>query len=456
MTDQKRAEAETLFYRGSHCMEAGDSAGAETCFREAVRIDPEFAEAYANLGLLSEGRDVVAAEQYYWRSIELNPAYPQTHLNLGVLLANQKRFAEAELAYSQAIVLAPDSPAGWSNLGVLYACSKREEEAEQCYRNAIALDASYRNAQYNLSYLLLRQGRFDEGWQCLQARPWLPELAKHLSCPRWQGESLSGKSVLIVYEAGHGDMIQFGRYAAVLKARGAQAVTLVCHPALKTLFGGLDGVDAIFALDEQVPVAGYDYWTMPMSIPSYCDTRLDTLPARIPYLQAPKKSIEKWAALLPRGKRRVGLVWKGNPRFENDADRSLPSLDVLAPLWAVTGIDFISLQKGSGEEEAMRPPSGMPLVHIGSQLEDFADAAGAVMNLDLVICVDTAMAHLAGALGKPCWVLLSDYKTDWRWLKDRTDSPWYPGKMRLFRQRLLGEWGPAIAEMTEALKQMER
>jgi hypothetical protein len=171
-------------------------------------------------------------------------------------------------------------------------------------------------------------------------------------------------------------------------------------------------------------------------------------------LRPPKEYIEKWTALLPRGKRRVGLVWKGNPRFENDADRSLPSLDTLSPLWAVAGIDFISLQKGAGEEEAMHSRASMPLVNIGSQMEDFADAAGAVTNLDLVICVDTAIAHLAGALGKPCWVLLPDYKTDWRWLKERTDSPWYPGNIRLFRQNRMGDWKPVIAEVVDALKQI--
>lgn len=454
MSEQKRAEAETLFFLGTSRMESGDAGGAESCFRQAVQLDPGFAEAYANLGLLAERHDALAAEGHYRHSIELDPSYPQMHLNLGVLLASQKRFAEAELCYAQAIVRAPESPAGWSNLGVLYACTKREAEAEKCYRTAISLDSSYRNAIFNLSYLLLRQGRFEEGWQCLQARSWQPELASRISCPRWQGEVLAGKSILIIYEAGHGDMIQFCRYAAVLKKQGAKVITLVCHPALKTLFACLDSVDILHGLDEAVPVSGYDYWTLPLSIPCYCNTRLDNIPAQIPYLRAPEERIAKWAARLPQGKLRVGLVWKGNPHFENDADRSLPSLDVLSPLWGVAGVDFISLQKGAGEEEAMHP--SMPLVYIGSQLEDFADAAGAVMNLDLVICVDTAIAHLAGALGKPCWVLLPDYKTDWRWLKERTDSPWYPGNMRLFRQNRMGDWKPVIAEVVDALKQMGR
>ena len=454
MTDTEFSEAEVLFFQGTRCMEAGDIAGAEACFRLAVQIAPDFAEAYANLGFLLEGKhDAEAAEIFYRRSIGLNPAYSETHLNLGALLASQKRFGEAEAAYRQAIALSPDSPAGWSDLGVLYACMKREAEAEQCYRTALSLDDSYAKARFNMSYLLLRQGRFEEGWRCLEARNWYTALTDRFACSRWQGEALAGKSILISCEAGHGDMIQFCRYAAELKAQGAASVSLICHPALKTLFAAVDGVDSIISLDEQIPSSGWDFWTPPLSIPYHRKTRLDSIPAKIPYLQASSGLIEKWAELLPRSGLRVGLVWKGSTRFENDADRSLPSIDELAPLGNVADISFISLQKGAGEEEAMHPPDGLRLTHIGSQLTDFADTAAAVMNLDLVICVDTAVAHLAGALGKPCWVLLPDYKTDWRWLTGRTDSPWYPGVMRLFRQPAMGDWHSVVAGVAAALEE---
>jgi hypothetical protein len=309
-------------------------------------------------------------------------------------------------------------------------------------------------ARYNLSYLLLRQGRFEEGWYCLEARNWYTAWAAKLQCPRWQGESLVGKSVLIGYEPGHGDLIQYCRYAAVLKAQGATEITLICHPALKELFASVEGVDAFFSFDDQMPLSGRDFWTPPLSIPYYCKTRLDSIPAKIPYLHAPENRIKHWAALLPEDGLRVGLVWRGNPLFENDADRSLPSLEVLAPLGAVNGVSFISLQKGAGEDEAMHPPAGLQLIHIGSQLKDFADTAAVIVNLDLVICVDTAVAHLTGALGKPCWVLLPEYKTDWRWLTERTDSPWYPGTMRLFRQTTAGDWSTVVDEVTAALKML--
>lgn len=432
-------------------METGDVAGAEACFRQAVQISPDFAEGYANLGLLLDKRGASeSAEACYRRSIELNAGHSETHLNLGVLLANQKRFTEALAAYQQAIALKPHAPHAWSNLGALYACTKRETEAERCHRTAIFLDGSYNTARFNLSYLLLRQGRFEEGWSCLEARKGCATLFPNLSVPRWQGEALAGKSILIDYEAGHGDMIQFCRYAAVLKAQGTASVTLICHPSLKTLLATLESVDTVIAFDEPIPSSEWNFWTPLLSLPYCCRTRLESIPAAIPYLHAPADRIEKWTPLLPKNGLRVGLAWKGNPLFENDADRSLPSIDVLAPLWSVAGVTFISLQKGEGEYETA--PGGLQLIRLGPKLTDFADTAAVVAGLDLVICVDTAMAHLAGALGKPCWILLPEYKTDWRWLTDRTDTPWYPKVMQLYRQS--GDWSSVIARIVHDLEQL--
>jgi Flp pilus assembly protein TadD len=452
MTELSSPSAETLFFEGNRHMAAGDGARAELCFRAALQLAPDLAEVHANLGFLLDERGAGAeAQACYLRAIEINPALSQVHLNFGTLLASHKRLDEAQAAYTQAILLEPASPVGWSNLGGLYAGMKRDAEAEVCCRQALALDERYAKARFNLAYVLLRQGRFEEGWQCLESRDWYGALQDHLDCPRWRGESLQGKSLFIGFEAGYGDMIQFGRYAAVLKSQGAARITLLCHPPLKNLFSTLGGVDEVIGFDEAVPATGWDCWTPLMSIPLYCQTRLDTIPAAIPYLQASAARIEHWRARLPVAGIRVGMVWKGNPRFENDADRSLPGLEVLAPLWQVAGVHFISLQKGAGEDEAMHPPDGLPLLHVGSQIEDFADSAAILANIDLMICVDTAVAHLAGALGKPCWLLLPAYKTDWRWLEGRTDSPWYPGEMRLFRQSVAGNWRPVVAEVTAAL-----
>jgi Flp pilus assembly protein TadD len=447
------ADPEALFRDGNRHLEAGDVRQAEARFREALRLAPDFAAAWSNLGYLLDQRgEPKEAEACYRRALALDPLQAQTHLNLGALLASQNRFPAAEVAYSQALLADPRATAAWSNLGVLYACLKREDEAEQCYRQALELDPDHARARFNLSYLLLRQGRFDEGWACFEARDWHAPLAAPMTRPRWRGEALAGKSLLILHEGGHGDMIQFSRYVPALKARGAASITLLCHPALKTLFATLEGVDEVVAFDQAFPAEEWDYWIPLLSLPSLAKTRLETIPAAIPYLRPDAERVARWSAFLPREGVRVGLIWKGNPRHENDADRSLPALELLAPLGTVPGVSFVSLQKGAGESEAARPPEGLRLVDLGSRMTDFADAAAIMAGLDLVISVDTAMAHLAGALGKPCWLLLPDFKTDWRWLKERTDSPWYPGTLRLFRQKTRGDWTTVIAEARAALE----
>lgn len=447
-----RSAAESLFHEGNDLMAAGEFSRAEERFRESVAADPDFAEAHANIGYLLDRRgDFAGAEAAYIKSISLNPNYQEVYLNLGALLAARKRFEEAGAAYGAAVTLNPESAAAWSNIGVLFACTKREEIAEICYRKALAIDEKYAKASFNLSYLLLRQGRFAEGWRRLEARGWYERMEKHFTMPRWRGEPLSGRSVIICFEAGLGDMIQFCRYAAVLKERGAASVALVCHPPLKRLFESLSAVDKLYSYDEDVPASGWDFWTPPLSIPCHCETRADSIPADIPYLSARPDLIEKWKAALPEGRARVGLVWKGNPKFENDADRSLGSLELLKPFGAVPNVSFVSLQKGAGEDEALNPPEGLKITHLGRALGDFADTAAVIAGLDLVICVDTAVAHLAGSLGKPCWVMLPDYVADWRWLDGRSDSPWYPA-MRLFRQAKAGEWNDVVASIASALE----
>ena len=451
---QRRIEAAALFFSGNLRAQEGDSKEAQACFLQALELAPDFVEAHANLGLVLDGcGDFAGAEACYRNALRLAPERSQVHLNLGTLLAAQDRLDEAQAAYAEAIRCDPNSSAAWSNLGVLYIGRKQELDAEVCLKKALELDPENARARFNLSYLALRQGRFDQGWSYLEARDWYRGLEGYFSYPRWRGEALQGKSLLISYEAGHGDMIQFCRYAQVLKAQGAGHITLVCHPALKTLLQTLQGVDQVMAFDEDVPRSGCDYWTPLMSLPFHQQTRADSIPADIPYLHPRVDLVRHWDALLPPGKLRVGLVWKGNPKFDHDADRSLPSLDLLAPLWQVPDVSFVSLQKGAGEQEAQQPPGGLPILHLGSQLGDFADAAAIVSNLDLMICVDTAMAHLAGALGKPCWLLLADHMPDWRWLSQGSQSSWYPLGMRIFRQPRRADWASVVQQLVPALRE---
>lgn len=437
-------------------MQSGDLHGAEQCFRQAIAMQPGFGEALANLGhLRSKAGDTQAAESFYRQALAARPALEEAYLMLGVLLMNQKRFSESEQLYRYYLQHNPQSPAAWSNLGVLLACLKRETEAEQCYRTALSMDNNFKKASFNLSYILLRQERWEEGWRCLEDRWPYPVLAGHFTCPRWCGEVLQDKSIIIGFEMGHGDMIFYCRYISELKKRGASRISLICHPGLTQLFKTLSGVDEVFSFNDVVPASGWDYWTPPMSLPHYCQTSAGNFPTPIPYLHAEAAKIAYWKNVLPNDGLRVGLVWKGLALFENDADRSIQSLKVLEPLGAVAGVHFISLQKGQGEDEALNPPAGLALQALGAQLNDFADTAAVIRCLDLVISVDTAVAHLAGAMGVPCWLLLPDYRPDWRWLTERTDTPWYPQQMRLFRQSTEGGWASVIDMVSAALEEWQ-
>jgi Flp pilus assembly protein TadD len=442
------SDPQQAYLDGNHRMAAGDLAGAEDSFMQVLLLEPLHGAARANLGYLKERQGALAeAEFHYLQAIALMPDHAQLYQNLGVLLLKTRRFGDSEAAMRTAVELEPESSSAWSQLGVLLACVKREQEAEQCYLRALSLDPGHARARFNLAYVLLRQGRLAEGWPLLEARWQFDDLAHAFHCPHWDGEPLQGKSLVIALEAGQGDMIQFCRYAALLKARGAARIAVVCHPALRRLFTTLTGIDEVYAFDGAVPVEGWDYWTHPMRLPALFGTELASIPSSIPYLLAEPELLRHWHGLLPQQGLRVGLAWKGNPDFENDADRSLPSLSTLAPLGGAPA-HFVSLQKGPGEEEA--PPAGMTLHAIGPQLRDFADTAAVIANLDLVISVDTAVAHLAGALGKPCWLLLPDYRCDWRWMTERSDTPWYPS-MRLFRQSGAGDWTAVIDAVRRAL-----
>jgi tetratricopeptide (TPR) repeat protein len=446
---------ELLFAQAVQLMSDGEAAGAEIAFRNTLQLAPQLMEAHVNLGLLlCQRASFDEAEHHYRAAIALAPQRIEALIHFGAMLAGQKRFTEAEIVYRQALAIDAQSAEALSNLGVLLACVKREGEAEECYRSALAIAPDYRNAHFNLAYLLLRQGRFEEGWAAFESRDWYARLENHFAFPRWQGQELKGKTLMIGFEGGHGDLIQFCRYASMAKELGAVGIAIVCQPALKALFTRLAGVDEVIALDEYVPVLGWDYWTPALSFPLILRTRLDSIPADLPYLHADRIKIARFAHLtaVDRRQLRIGLAWKGNPRFENDSDRSLASLDMLAPLGEIRDARFFSLQKGPGEDEARRPGQSLAITDLSPHIGDFDDTAALIMNLDLVISVDTAVAHLAGALGKPCWVLLPAYKTDWRWLTERDDTPWYPHTMRLFRQTEAGDWTGVIAAVSAALR----
>jgi ADP-heptose:LPS heptosyltransferase len=266
--------------------------------------------------------------------------------------------------------------------------------------------------------------------------------------PQWDGAPAKGKTILLFGEQGAGDMIQFVRYAPMVAERCARTV-LVCGPDLKTLLKGVNGVSEVVDYDEQPP--RFDQHVPLMSLPKLFKTDLDSIPAPIPYLSADPAKVEHWRLRLGgRPGRKIGLAWAGRITHPNDRNRSM-SLAQLAPLAAVKNVQWISLQKGPAEAEARTPQAGLEITDVSSELTDYSDTAALIANLDLVISVDTSVVHVAGAMGKPVWVLLP-FIPDWRWLLDRPDSPWYP-TMRLFRQRAVGDWEPVVQGIAEKLKQ---
>jgi Tfp pilus assembly protein PilF len=452
---QGRAAAEALFYAATERLSAGDAAQAQRLYRQALQADPALAEAHANLAYLEElAGEAEQALDHYRQALALNPDLAQVLVNYGALLASQQCLDAAESAYRRALLLDASLVSAWSNLGALLGAQGRDAEAEHTLRQALALDPQHRSARINLAYVLLRQGRWHEGWPYLEARDWYGALQGRLTCPLWQGEALAGRSILVTFEAGHGDVIHFSRYVAWLKDAGAVRVDLLCQPGLCRLMTRLPGVDRVMTFDAPWPTDDWDYWVPLLSLPGRFQTRVDHLPATIPYLFADDAAVARWRERLPvrDGALRVGLAWKGNPRLENDAQRSLPNVQLLRPLWDVPGVRFFSLQKAAGEDELAREAHAQPMAALGPEVQDFADTAAVLRNLDLVITVDTALAHLAGALGTPCWVLLPAYLPDWRWLQQRTDSPWYPGVMRLFRQERVGDWVTPICHVQAALR----
>jgi Flp pilus assembly protein TadD len=471
----------------------GRAADAETRYRAALRLRPDFAEAHGNLGIVlaAQGR-VVEAEASYREALRLAPAKRDALNNLGVLLSDAGRWTEAEGYLREAVRLDPDAADSYRNLGAVLTGLRRADEAEPVLRLAVRLgpdsadahfnlaaalhdlrrlgeaDASYREAlrlapdfaeaHTNRAYALLLAGRLREGWSEYEWRWRTRHLgggARGFSAPQWTGEPLEGRTLLLHAEQGLGDTLQFCRYAGLIE-HGRGRIVLEVQKPLKRLVRGLPGEIEVIARGEPPPP--FDLHLPLLSLPGVFATALETIPAKIPYLAADPDAAGRWRERLSGlPGRRVGLVWAGEARtgFPElaavDARRSV-ALAALAPLAEVADIGFVSLQKGPAAAQAAAPPPGMRLADHTEELEDFADTAALVDALDLVISVDTSVAHLAGAMGKPVW-LLNRHDTCWRWLLGRDDSPWYPS-LRLFRQPAPGDWASVMRAARDAL--MER
>jgi tetratricopeptide (TPR) repeat protein len=435
----------------------GRPAEAVEVLEELLHRAPGLADAYVNLGvaLRKLGRDDEAIATYR-RGLELSPGSAALLSNLGSALDQQGRGVEAVDCYRQAIARQPDFIDAHVNLSVALRDLNRLDEAVAAAREAIRLKPDSAEAHTNLGHARLLQGDLPEGFAEYEWRfriPDFPSPSRSFPVPAWDGGPLDGLSLLVHDEQGVGDGINFLRYIPLLRARGARVI-VECNTQLLRLFRSAPGIDTV--VGRFSPLPAFDRHISLLSVPYRMGTRLDSVPADIPYLRAEPELLERWgdrlgqAGRVGNGPLRVGLVWAGSPGHRNDRNRSL-ALSALAPLGRVPGVRLYSVQKGPAAAQLATPVPGLDIFDLADGIEDFADTAAIVSHLDLVVTVDTSVAHLAGALGRPVWVMLP-FAPDWRWLMEREDSPWYP-TMRLFRQPAPGAWEPVVARVAEALAQ---
>ena len=463
--------------------EMGKKAEALACWQETIRLDPNHPETHFKIAIaLAEDKKLDEAAHHYERVLQLRPHHAGASNNLGLLRVEQGRPGEAVVLIEHALRVQPEFVDAYNNLGLALADLGRGEEAITCYREALRRRPTYAEVYNNHGTALAALGRTEEALACyaqaLRLRPGYPEARWHQALtwltqgdmtrgwpeyewrwkrkrarprrfrePLWDGGNLEGKTILLWCEQGLGDSLQFIRYAPMVKARGGN-VLVECPDKLLALFFASPGlhIDQLVAQQSQLPP--FDLQIPLLSLPGIFGTRLHSVPAEVPYLATDEERVTEWRDELTGtagDKFRIGIVWQGNPKHRWDRHRSF-SLEYFQPLAGMPSVQLYSLQKGVPAEDLAHFSRRHGLIDLSARLEDFTDTAAAMRNLDLVITCDSAPAHLAGALGVPVWIALSSM-SDWRWLSQREDSPWYP-TLRLFRQKRQGDWDDVFGRIT--------
>jgi tetratricopeptide (TPR) repeat protein len=419
-------------------------------FDAALKVQPNYAEALSNRGLvLHELKRFEEALACYESALKVRPDYAEALSNCGTTLRELQWFEDALACFDRALKMRPDFAEALSIRGLVLLDLERFEEALASYDRAIKVKPEFAEAHYNQALCCLLTGDFDRGWAKNEWRWQTEQLMKanrDFTQPLWLGSGeFAGKTVLLHWEQGFGDMIQFCRYVPLVAQRAARVILEVPGP-LHELMGTLTGSAQIVSRGEPLPQ--FDLHCPLLSLPLAFSTRLENIPAAMCYLRATPSAVRSWNARLgPRKRFSVGLVRCGRPEHKNDHNRSL-KLSTLLPLLECDA-SFVSLQREVRPCDTGVLKDRTDLLHFGDELSNFSDTAALISNLDLVISVDTSVAHLAGALGKPVWILLP-YVPDWRWLLDREDSPWYP-TARLFRQNRARTWDDVIIRVRDAL-----
>lgn len=448
--DIKHIELQQLFTEGSTLLQAGKAEQALSCFQRAQQIDSSNPTLHLYCGAtLHDLQRFAEAVESYEKSLKISPCMGETHNNLGNSLIALGRFDAAADSFSKAVTFLPSSPVPLAARATALQALGKIAEAEADCRSALSIAPDFAPAHWNLALNLLLQGRYIEGWSEYEWRWKKPDFTspcRHTDIPVWDGSPLHGRTILLHAEQGFGDAIQFVRYVSSVVERGG-SVIVECHPELVHLIQSMDGIRSIVPFGGALPHISYQVPLL--SLPHIFGTTVQTIPLPDSYLSVPTGYREKWLQLMPEVTAgiRVGIVWAG--KSFPDPLRSCCLVD-FAPFQAIKNATFYSLQIGGKAEQADLPD--FPLIDLTEQIRNFADTAALIGQLDLVISIDTAVAHLAGALGKPVWLLLP-FAPDWRWMRGQSDSPWY-STMCLFRQEMPGAWGKVISTIASNLARL--
>jgi hypothetical protein len=434
---------------------AGRLVEAEASYRRAIALQPGHARAYNNLGgVLHMRGDLDGALAAYRRALDLEPDLAQANQNSASILRDAGTLERAAEGYRRQTLANPRDALAFNDLGNTLRELGRHAEALAAYAQALAIDPQLAEAHFSRAFVLLLQGEYAEGWREYEWRWRIPAFnapARRFAAPIWDGARVDG-TVLLHAEQGLGDTLQFVRYAPLVASR-CRGVVLECQPELRSLMASVPGIARVVARGEPLPE--FAAHAPLMSLPARFGSTLENLPWDGPYVRADAQRIARWrerlasdAAAPGVARLRVGLVWAGRPQQWDDRKRSI-SLAMLAPLARAAGVAFYSLQVGAAAAQGATPPPGMTLIDHAAHIADFADTAALASQLDLLITIDTSVAHLGGAMGLPTWVLVA-FAPDWRDHLARSDNPWYP-TMRLFRQARDGDWTDAIEAVAAAL-----
>lgn len=429
----------------------GDLARAIDGYGQVLAAAPGNADAWNNLGVaLRSAKRGHAAVACYRRALTIRPDHAPTYSNLGNALREIGEIEASVETHRKAVSLAPKSPDAVYNLGLALRDMARNEDAIACFDIMLAAKPDNTDCLWDRALSQLLLGDLKGGFAQYEWR-WHLSYNPPRGFPQrlWNGTDFSGQTLLLHHEQGFGDSLQFIRFAPQVKAKGG-TVIVECQPELARLFETVDGIDTVIPAGRPLPP--FDVYAPLLSLGSILGVELSNIPAKVPYLAAPKgagKDVAGQVAHMTARAFTIGIVWAGKPTHRNDHNRSCPFKHFLG-LTELAGTRFVSLQKGERVSEMATTACPALVADAGSRLDDFADTAAVIEKLDLVITVDTAIAHLAGALGKPAWVLLP-FAPDWRWMMDRTDSPWYP-TLTLFRQSAPGNWDGVFAKVKTALE----